>query len=255
MALVFLAAMVLAQSSAKGEHFELDFPASIAREGELAAIEARKFEGALAQLLPKGDAGFARIRLVPGSHGPGATLSIGAHYDGFPKKRYAFDQALAQLMLRGWNFDGNDPIWGDGLEWYVANQALRKTAYPDDAFYAVRDLASVAKRSDPRLDQIDLAKADGIDPAVRLGKGVWLLNQLQVRYPPSWLHIYLNFRKRATAEQRRDPSQIALLASLAAGIDQSKWFQRHGLSVKTIADPSLMPEHGAKIQVTPGVKP
>ncbi len=160
-------------------------------------------------------------------------MTLGVAFGGFPTKRYGMDEQLCEAALLASGSDLGEPLWGPGLKKFVCIEAVRRSGYFNEAFEDTERRYKAALKFDPKFLHANLAATKGVPEAVREGKGIWLLQQLTVRYPTDFVIHYFRARRRlAPAGKPYTADDVAAVASNAAGSDQFAWMRQHGIDVK-----------------------
>jgi len=215
------------------EPLDVIAPPKLAGAAKVCRSEFAKVEKNLLTILSMDAPGASiKLRLVPGSSPlalSGDEATIGAGYKGFPKTRYGFDVELARLALTKWAGEFSEPIWGPALGDYICIEAVKRSNYYTESFNDIRNRYRKALKFDPDFRRADLS--GHVPDYVRRAKGLWMIWQFQVRYPPDFLRNYLRARKQMAPNGAKTPDDVAAIVSRAAGTEQFSWFQFHGTKV------------------------
>lgn len=169
------------------------------------------------------------IHLVKGNSKPVISrgeITAGLNFGGFPKQRYRMDVELASLAIDLTYGHETEPLWGPALGDFIAIEAVKRSGHDDEAFYDIRTRYRKALKADPTFRKVNLA--GNVPDDVRRAKGLWMIWQFQVRYPPDFLRQYMRLRKKFIA---KTPDDVDAIVSSCVGNDQSLWFKFYGTFV------------------------
>jgi len=182
-------------------------------------------EGMLASLilLPTGGGGFSS----------GRTLGIGVFWGGFPERRYPMVELLAHESTHSWVLPFAEPMWNEGLATYVGMLAGRRLGHAEEADATLARWIADARKHDPDMTRIDLARAADVPHAVRMGKPMWIFEELRRDEPNLLARYFRAKRARVDPGTRRayTADDAVALLSEAAGRDLFPWFRAHGIDV------------------------
>ncbi len=140
-------------------------PASVLRHEKQVRQEYTRICPQLFRLLDIQTTQTVAITLTPDSTGlaltrAGATLGI--RHGGFPRKRYAFDEQLAEAIIAQVAPNLDEPLWGHGLTLYVATEALRRSGFEAEAKLDQNRRYVAALKYDPRFGHADVTQPGGL---------------------------------------------------------------------------------------------
>lgn len=176
------------------------------------------------------------VKLIAGKSGlsvRNGVMTLGAHYGGFPAKSFGIEEQLAEASILAAKIDLNEPLWGNGVFKFVCIEAARELNHVAEALAEVKRIYRPALKLDPKFLHADLSKPEGIPAVLRNGKGLWLVQQLNVRYLDDFMIHYFRAKRRLVpAGHKLTADDVAALASYVAGTSQFPWFNFHGIKVK-----------------------
>ncbi len=183
-----------------------------------------------------------KLSLIEGVGGDGFTVGgLGGlsqmfltNYGSFPKRRYEMARRLCEAA---WGLGGpgpnvDDPLWGDGLREFICIEACRRSGYFNEGTVDLRNRFKAGMKLDPKFVHSDLAKTSGIPEALRTAKGLFILEQLSVRYSKDFVIHYFRAKRRLIPEGKPyTTDDLTAVVSYTAGMDQFRWMKQHGISV------------------------
>jgi hypothetical protein len=95
------------------------------------------------------------------------------------------------------------------------------------------DSIARARRHDPEMKMLDLARGTDIPHAVRMGKPMWIFEQLRRRRPDILARYFRAKRSLVDPAERKAyaADDCVAVLSVAAGRDLFAWFRAHGIDV------------------------
>lgn len=244
---ILSATVIFGQTAAVYPALVIDAPEALAPIAAQVQKEYSKVSPALWKVMdvkPDGSKSV-KIKLIPGAIGltmKDGQWTLGAKYGGFPAKRYGLAEQLCEATVKASEINLEEPIWGSGLMKFLCIDACRRSGYRLEGLQDIRKRYKAALKYDAGFLHSNLASTTGISPVLREGKGIFLLEQLTVRYPPDFVIHYIRAKRRLIpAGAPYSADDLAAVVSYVAGMDQFIWFRRH--SIKVSIDKTKVPIH------------
>lgn len=235
---ILSATIILGQAPPNYPPLVIDAPPALASVASQVQKEYSKVSPALWKVMDRkpNSSKTITLKLVSGHSGltfRNGTWSLGAKYGGFPTKRYGVAEQLCEATIKASEINLDEPVWGNGLMKFLCIDACRRSGYPLEGLQDIRAHYKAALKYDSKFLHSNLASTTGISPVLREGKGIFLLEQLTVRYPPDYVIHYIRAKRRLIpAGAPYSPDDLAAVVSYTAGSDQFNWFKRHSIDVK-----------------------
>jgi len=179
---------------------------------------------------------LASLILIPtggGGFSSGHDIGLGVWWGGFPEKQYGMIELLGHEATHSWVLPFPEPMWNEGIATYVGIQLGRELGHAEEADATLAGWLDQAKRLDPQMTKVDLAGDGAVPHAVRMGKPMWIWEQLR-KEKPDILARYFQ-AKRALADPAKVKAYTAddcvAVLSQAMGRDLFGWFQSLGIKV------------------------
>jgi len=182
-------------------------------------------EGMLASLilLPTGGGGFSS----------GRAIGLGTWWGGFPERRYGMIELLGHEGTHSWVLPFPEPMWNEGIATYVGIQLGRELGYAKEADATLKNWLKSARRDDPDMKKHDLATGQDVPHAVRMGKPMWIWEQLRRERADILARYFRTKRKLADPAKlkRYTADDCVAVLSVAMGRDLFAWFRSLGIQV------------------------
>ena len=174
-------------------------------------------------LLPTGGGGFSS----------GHAIGLGTWWGGFPERRYGMVELLGHEGTHSWVLPFAEPMWNEGLATYVGMQLGRRLGYAKEAEATLKSWLASARRDDPKMTKYDLAHGRGVPHAVRMGKPMWIWEQLRKKDPDILARYFQAKRKLVDPKKlkRYTADDCVAVLSIATGRDLFAWFRSLGIQV------------------------
>ncbi len=174
-------------------------------------------------LLPTGGGGFSS----------GREIGLGIWWGGFPRRRYGMVELLGHEATHSWVLPFAEPMWNEGLATYVGIQLGRELGYAKEGDATLANWLKGARRHDPDMTKLDLAQGKDVPHAVRMGKPMWIWEQLRKEKPDILARYFQAKRRLADPRKlkRYTAADCVAVLSLAMGRDLFPWFQSLGIKV------------------------
>lgn len=174
-------------------------------------------------LLPTGGGGFSS----------GRAIGLGTWWGGFPQRRYGMVELLGHEATHSWVLPFSEPMWNEGLATYVGIQLGRRLGYAKDADRTLANWIKGARRHDPEMKKLDLARGKNVPHSVRMAKPMWIWEQLR-KEKPDILAAYFQAKRKLIDPKKRKrytADDCVAVLSIAAGRDLFGWFRSLGIQV------------------------
>jgi hypothetical protein len=175
-------------------------------------------------LLPTGGGGFSS----------GREIGLGTWWGGFPEKRYGMIELLSHEATHSWVLPFGEPLWNEGIATYVGIVVGRELGCAKEADATLASWIRSARRHDPDMTKLDLARGKNIPHAVRMAKPMWIWEGLRKETPDLLARYFRAKRRRADPKTRKRytaDDSVAVL-SIAAGRDLFEHFRSLGIDVE-----------------------
>jgi hypothetical protein len=125
-------------------------------------------------------------------------------------------------------------MWNEGIATYVGIQLGRELGEEKDARETLKRWIDGAQRLDPDMKKYCLLDSSKVPHAIRMGKPMWIWEELRKERPDILRRYFQTKRKRIDPSQRSRYSADDCVAtlSIAMGRDLFPWFQSLGVNVK-----------------------
>jgi hypothetical protein len=175
-------------------------------------------------LLPTGGGGFSS----------GREIGLGTWWGGFPQRRYGMIELIGHEATHSWVLPFGEPMWNEGIATYVGILIGRKLGCAKEADATLARWIKSARRHDPDMTKLDLARGKNIPHAARMAKPMWIWEELR-KQKPDVLARYFRAKRRLVDPKKRKrytaDDSVAVL-SIAAGRDLFAYFRSLGIDVE-----------------------
>ena len=178
-----------------------------------------------------------KLILLPtdgGGFSSGVAIGLGVWWGNFPEKQYGMVELIGHEATHSWVLPFAEPMWNEGIATYIGILLGRESGLNKEADATLARWINNTKRHDPEMTKFDLTSGKSIPHVVRMGKPMWIFEQLR-REKPRIISRYFQAKRSfidSKRQQHYSASDAVAVLSIAAGRNLFDWFRSLGVDVE-----------------------